>query len=172
MILIGGSFYAGEMKKSVFTTLNYYLAGRKRDADALLGQRRQGRATSRCSSASPAPARPRCSADPNRTLIGDDEHGWGPHGVFNFEGGCYAKTHQALARGRARDLRRDPALRLGAGECRLRSRDAHRSTSTISRRPRTRASAYPLEFIPNASRTRPRRHAEEPRDCSPPTPSA
>ena len=60
IILIGGSYYAGEMKKSVFTTLNYYLPAEGRDADALLGQCRRATATSRCSSACPAPARPRC----------------------------------------------------------------------------------------------------------------
>ena len=107
LILIGGTAYAGENKKSVFTVLNYLLPERGRDADALLGQprRRRPATTSRSSSASRAPARPRSRPTPARVLIGDDEHGWSDDGTFNFEGGCYAKTINLSPRGRAGDLR-------------------------------------------------------------------
>ena len=110
------------------------------------------RATSRCSSASRAPARRRCRPIPKRTLIGDDEHGWGPHGMFNFEGGCYAKTIKLSRRSGAGNLRAtkrfgtvlenvgfDPDTRI----C-----DFDDESKTENTR-----SAYPLDYIPNASRT-------------------
>ena len=152
IVLICGSSYAGEMKKSVFTTLNFYLPAQGRDADALLGQCRTRTAIPRCSSVSPAPARPRSPPIPNRTLIGDDETGWGPDGIFNFEGGCYAKTIK-LSR-EAEPQIWDATNRFGAilenvaFDPITRVPDYDDQSKTENTR-----SAYPLDFIPNASRT-------------------
>lgn len=151
IVLIGGTSYAGEMKKSVFTFLNYTLpeqgvmpmhcsanAGPNGDTAIFFGLSGTGKTT--------------LSADPNRTLIGDDEHGWSPAGIFNFEGGCYAKTIR---------LSREAEPEIYATTERFGTVLENVILDPISRVPNfddgsktenTRC-AYPLDFIPNASET-------------------
>jgi phosphoenolpyruvate carboxykinase (ATP) len=151
IVLIGGTSYAGEMKKSVFTYLNYVLpsqnvmpmhcsanVGKEGDVAVFFGLSGTGKTT--------------LSNDPNRILLGDDEHGWTPNGVFNFEGGCYAKTIR-LSREAEPEIFAtterfgtvlenvivDPTTRMPDFD------DASRTENTRC--------AYPLDFIPNASAT-------------------
>jgi phosphoenolpyruvate carboxykinase (ATP) len=151
IVLIGGTSYAGETKKSVFSFLNYTLptknvmpmhcsanVGKGGDSAVFFGLSGTGKTT--------------LSADPNRTLLGDDEHGWSPDGIFNFEGGCYAKTirlspeaepeiHAASNRFATvlENVVIDPATRVPDFDDGRLAENAR--------------SAYPLDYIANASST-------------------
>jgi phosphoenolpyruvate carboxykinase (ATP) len=151
LVLIGGTSYAGEIKKSVFTILNYLLPPRRvmpmhcsanvgKDGSSAIffGLSGTGKTT--------------LSADASRTLVGDDEHGWSEHGVFNFEGGCYAKVIKLSQEAEPEifattqrfgtvleNVVMDPKTR------ELNLDDAHYAENTRA--------AYPIDFIPNASET-------------------
>jgi phosphoenolpyruvate carboxykinase (ATP) len=147
LVLIGGTRYAGEIKKSIFTLMNYLMplrevlsmhcsanVGAAGDVAIFFGLSGTGKTT--------------LSADPNRPLIGDDEHGWSSDGVFNFEGGCYAKVIKLRAEQEPEiwaashkfgtiieNVVIDPATRV---------LDLDSAALTENTR-----SAYPLSFIPN-----------------------
>ena len=147
MVIIGGTSYAGEIKKSVFSILNYMLpaqnvlpmhcsvnVGRNGDSAIFFGLSGTGKTT--------------LSADPNRQLVGDDEHGWDEHGLFNFEGGCYAKVINLSAEAEpeifATTHRFGTVLENVVMDPHTRCLDLNDGKLTEN----TRAS-YPLDFIPN-----------------------
>ncbi len=149
LILIGGTKYAGEMKKSVFAILNYKLPvegimpmhcsaniGPKGDTAVFFGLSGTGKTT--------------LSADAGRTLIGDDEHGWSDTAVFNFEGGCYAKmirlSEEAEPEIFATTKRFGTVLENVVMDAETRELDFNDSSLAENSR-----GAYPIEFIPNAS---------------------
>ena len=151
LVLIAGTSYAGEIKKSVFTMLNFLLppknvmpmhcsinVGSDDDSAIFFGLSGTGKTT--------------LSADPNRTLIGDDEHGWSENGVFNFEGGCYAKMIRLSKEAepeiyettkKTGTILENVVMDEETGELDL-------DDDTLAENTR---GAYPLSFIPNSSET-------------------
>jgi len=148
VILIGGTGYTGEIKKGIFAVLNYILphekgvlsmhcsanVGKDGDTAVFFGLSGTGKTT--------------LSADPNRRLIGDDEHGWSNQSVFNFEGGCYAKCVDLT---KEKEPQIFNAIKFGAL---LENINCHEDTSTvdfanITKTENTRV-AYPIHFIDNA----------------------
>ena len=151
IVLIGGTSYAGEMKKSVFTYLNYSLPerhvmpmhcsaniGKGGDVAIFFGLSGTGKTT--------------LSQDPNRVLVGDDEHGWSRDGVFNFEGGCYAKaiklSREAEPEIFATTERFGTVMENVVLDPTTRAPDFDNDAKTENTR-----IAYPISFISNASET-------------------
>jgi phosphoenolpyruvate carboxykinase (ATP) len=151
IILIGGTGYTGEMKKGIFSVLNYILphdkgvlsmhcsanVGKDGDTAIFFGLSGTGKTT--------------LSADPNRQLIGDDEHGWTSNSVFNFEGGCYAKTIDLTEEKEPEIFR---AVRPGSVVENVPFIKGTKKLDFTSKEitPNTRMS-YPLHFISNAMET-------------------
>jgi phosphoenolpyruvate carboxykinase (ATP) len=151
IVLIGGTGYAGEIKKSVFTLLNYLLP--RQDVVAMHCSANVGAASGQDDVALffglSGTGKTTLSADPSRRLIGDDEHGWSDRGVFNFEGGCYAKVIR---------LSPDAEPEIYATTRRFGTVLENVVLDPLTREPslddetlteNTRG-AYPVEFIPNA----------------------
>src|SRR6201986_2154591 len=151
LILIGGTSYAGEMKKSVFTILNY-LRPAKRVMSMHCSANVGADGKSAIFFGLSGTGKTTLSADASRTLVGDDEHGWSENGIFNIEGGCYAKVIK-LSREAEPEIfstteRFGTVLENVVMDPATRTLDLNDATLAEN----TRA-AYPIDFIPNASET-------------------
>jgi phosphoenolpyruvate carboxykinase (ATP) len=152
LILIGGTAYMGEIKKSIFTVMNYLLPQKgvmamhcsanygqdENDAAIFFGLSGTGKTT--------------LSADPERTLIGDDEHGWSDDGVFNFEGGCYAKVIKLSHEGEPEIYETTRRFGTILENVMMDMQTRHVNLDDASLTENTRA-AYPITHIPNMTRT-------------------
>jgi len=148
IILIGGTKYAGETKKSVFTLLNFLLpeknilpmhcsvnTGKAGDSAIFFGLSGTGKTT--------------LSADSNRSLLGDDEHGWSDKGLFNFEGGCYAKLIR-LSKKAEPEIYATTQMRASVIENVAMNDEGELDLDDNSLTENTRG-AYPLNFIPGVT---------------------
>ena len=158
LVLIGGTSYAGEIKKSVFGYLNYQMPDKAVMPMHCSANEARGGGGSAVFFGLSGTGKTTLSSDPKRTLLGDDEHGWSANGIFNFEGGCYAKTIN-LSHEAEPDIF-EASIRAGAVlENVVINDDGSPDFDDDSLTQNTR-SAYPLAFIPNASATGTSGHPE------------